>query len=93
MLDLLETIPGRFGFQDYEVMLSTRPDKSVGTGEGWRDATASLEAALRDKGWEYSVDECGGAFYGPKSTRKSATLSNVCGDVPQCRLISICRTI
>ncbi len=50
VLDLVETILGRFGFRDYEVMLSTRPDKSVGTDDGWRDATASLEAALRDKG-------------------------------------------
>lgn len=66
VLDLVETILGRFGFREYDVMLSTRPDKSVGTDDGWADATASLEAALQDKGWEYSTDAGGGAFYGPK---------------------------
>lgn len=66
VLDLVETILGRFGFREYDVMLSTRPDKSVGTDDGWADATASLEAALQDKGWDYSTDAGGGAFYGPK---------------------------
>ncbi|CAN0358329.1 unnamed protein product, partial [Discosporangium mesarthrocarpum] len=66
VLDLTEEILSRFGFDKYEIMLSTRPDKSVGTDAIWDMATASLQGALERKGWSYSVDEGGGAFYGPK---------------------------
>lgn len=66
VLDLTESILRKFGFADYEVMLSTRPEKAVGSDEIWSKATASLEAALKKKGWEYGLDEGGGAFYGPK---------------------------
>lgn len=47
-------------------MLSTRPKKSVGSDAVWEAATNALESALEKKGWDYSVDEGGGAFYGPK---------------------------
>jgi len=66
VLDLTEEILSRFGFDKYDIMLSTRPDKSVGSDKIWDDATAALEGALKVKGWEYGVDEGGGAFYGPK---------------------------
>jgi len=66
VLDLTERILSKFGFDDFEVMLSTRPAESVGTDEIWGTATNSLIGALKRKGWEYSVDEGGGAFYGPK---------------------------
>lgn len=66
VLDLTENILGRFGFTEYEIMLSTRPEKSVGSDDIWERATASLKEALAAKGWDYSVDEGGGAFYGPK---------------------------
>jgi threonyl-tRNA synthetase len=66
VLDLTETILSRFGFDKYDVMLSTRPEKSVGSDEIWDAATVALEGALKVKGWDYNVDEGGGAFYGPK---------------------------
>ena len=66
VLDLVESILSKFGFTDYEVMLSTRPEKSVGTDEIWEAATEALVGALKRKGWEHEVDEGGGAFYGPK---------------------------
>lgn len=66
VLDLTETILSRFGFNKYDIMLSTRPEKAVGSDEIWEAATAALEGALKKKGWEYGVDEGGGAFYGPK---------------------------
>ena len=47
-------------------MLSTRPEKSVGSDEIWDAATDALKEALERKGWSYGVDEGGGAFYGPK---------------------------
>lgn len=66
VLDLTEKILSRFGFDKYDIMLSTRPEKAVGSDEIWEAATAALKGALIKKGWEYGVDEGGGAFYGPK---------------------------
>jgi threonyl-tRNA synthetase len=66
ILDLTLDVLQAFGFDDFEVNLSTRPDKAVGSQEIWAHATAALQAALEKKGLEYSVDEGGGAFYGPK---------------------------
>ena len=66
VLDLTEKILSRFGFDKYEIMLSTRPDKAVGSDAIWEAATTALEGALKVKGWDYSIDEGGGAFYGPK---------------------------
>lgn len=66
VLDLTETILSRFGFTKYDIMLSTRPEKSVGSDEIWDAATTALKGALEKKGWVYGVDEGGGAFYGPK---------------------------
>ena len=66
VLTLTEQILTRFGFDQYEIMLSTRPEKSVGSDAIWDAATAALVGALNEKGWEYGIDEGGGAFYGPK---------------------------
>lgn len=84
VLDLVETILGRFGFTDYEVMLSTRPEKSVGTDAIWDKATAALEDALKRKGWEYSIDDGGGAFYGPKIDVK---IKDAIGRLWQCSTV------
>jgi threonyl-tRNA synthetase len=55
-----------FGFTEFEVNLSTRPEKYVGADADWERATASLEAAIKRHGLKYQVDPGGGAFYGPK---------------------------
>ncbi len=54
-----------FGF-DYEVDLSTRPDKFVGTEENWSLATEALKEALKSRGIKYEIDPGAGIFYGPK---------------------------
>ena len=66
VLDLTFELLGAYGFQDHVIMLSTRPEKSVGEPEMWDHATASLRTALEQMGLGYEVDEGGGAFYGPK---------------------------
>jgi threonyl-tRNA synthetase len=66
VLNLVEKILSKFHFTKYNIMLSTRPKDSVGTDEIWDKATTALIHALEKKGWNYSVDEGGGAFYGPK---------------------------
>ncbi len=61
-IDMLST----FGFSNYEVYLSTRPEKFVGSVENWERATAALRSALEKKGLQYSIDPGEGVFYGPK---------------------------
>jgi threonyl-tRNA synthetase len=55
-----------FGFSDYEVKLSTRPEKFAGTLDVWEQATATLKRALERLKVDYSIDPGEGVFYGPK---------------------------
>jgi threonyl-tRNA synthetase len=55
-----------FGFESFQVYLSTMPDNPVGEVKDWEMATASLRSSLEKLKIEYDVDEGGGAFYGPK---------------------------
>ncbi len=55
-----------FGFEKFDVYLSTRPEKYVGELEQWDIATRALEEALKDTGLDYTVDPGEGVFYGPK---------------------------
>jgi threonyl-tRNA synthetase len=55
-----------FGFTDYQVYLSTRPEKAVGEPEQWDKATEALRRALQSHELPYEMDDGGGAFYGPK---------------------------
>ena len=66
VLDLTFELLDAFGFSDYEVSLSTRPEKYVGDPEIWDHATTSLARAMESRDLEYGLDEGGGAFYGPK---------------------------
>ncbi len=66
VLDLAFYMLNSFGFNEYNVMLSTRPEKSAGTSQTWDKATESLKKALKNKDIEYTIDEGAGVFYGPK---------------------------
>ena len=66
VLDLTFELLGAFGFSDYAISLSTRPEKFVGEPEMWERATQSLRLALEQRNLTFTVDEGGGAFYGPK---------------------------
>ena len=66
VLDLTFFLLSSFGFSDYDVMLSTRPEKAVGEDDQWELATESLRKTLVERGIDYQMDEGGGAFYGPK---------------------------
>ncbi|MBI2343292.1 MAG: threonine--tRNA ligase [Deltaproteobacteria bacterium] len=55
-----------FGFTQYDIVLSTKPEKYVGTDDLWDRATAALEGALTAQGVAYTVDPGEGVFYGPK---------------------------
>ncbi len=66
VLDLDFHLLEAMGFSEFEVMLSTRPEKAVGDPERWELATESLRQTLEKRGMPFEVDEGGGAFYGPK---------------------------
>ncbi len=55
-----------FGFTQYDVFLSTCPEKSCGAAEDWDKATKALEGALEAEGLEFCIDPGEGVFYGPK---------------------------
>ena len=66
VLDFTFDLLSAFGFANYEIFLSTKPEKAVGSDDLWRHATKALANAMDSRGLEYLVDEGGGAFYGPK---------------------------
>jgi threonyl-tRNA synthetase len=66
VLRLVREMYRRFGFEQVEVDLSTKPTKAVGAGELWERAESSLARVLQAEGLEYKLSPGEGAFYGPK---------------------------
>jgi threonyl-tRNA synthetase len=66
VIELTFEIYKAFGFEDFHIELSTKPEKHIGSDEIWDTATNALKDALRHKEIEYKVNEGDGAFYGPK---------------------------
>ncbi len=66
VLDFTLFILKTFGFDRYDIYLSTRPDKYVGTPGNWERSTNALKKALEIKGLIYDIDPGEGVFYGPK---------------------------
>jgi threonyl-tRNA synthetase len=65
VISFVNDVMGIFGF-DYEMELSTRPEKSIGSDADWERATKALLGALQDSGRPFEINEGDGAFYGPK---------------------------
>ena len=65
IIEFVDDVMKIFGFE-YEMELSTRPEKSIGADEDWERATQALLHALKIKNLPYDVNEGEGAFYGPK---------------------------
>ena len=66
VIELTFEIYKAFGFEDFHIELSTKPEKHIGSDEIWDISTDALKNALRHKGIEYKINEGDGAFYGPK---------------------------
>ncbi|MDQ2622534.1 MAG: threonine--tRNA ligase, partial [Actinomycetota bacterium] len=62
----IDELYARFGFEDVQVELSTRPEKAMGDDETWERAESMLKSALDAQGREYKINPGDGAFYGPK---------------------------
>ncbi len=86
VLELNTRMLSRFGFTEYDVFLSTRPEKFVGTEENWEYATEALREALEIKGISYQIDPGEGVFYGPKIDIK---IKDVLGRSWQCSTIQV----
>lgn len=65
ILDFVGSLMRAFDFK-YEMEISTKPEKAIGSDEIWQNATDALKQALDEQGLKYGIDEGGGAFYGPK---------------------------
>ena len=66
LIDLVEEVYHTFGYDDYQVELSTRPPKSIGDDAMWGKAEQALQNALRRKKLDFELNRGEGAFYGPK---------------------------
>ncbi|MBF0490815.1 MAG: threonine--tRNA ligase, partial [Candidatus Omnitrophica bacterium] len=84
VIDFVFQTMNDFGFHDLHIELSTQPEDSMGEQGNWDKATAALKEALEAKKINYSVDEGGGAFYGPKIDIK---LKDAIGRLWQCGTI------
>jgi threonyl-tRNA synthetase len=55
-----------FGFKDFNIYLSTRPEKYAGNEKDWIKAENVLKYVLRKLKLKFQIDPGGGVFYGPK---------------------------
>ena len=86
VLELTLTVLKTFGFKDYAVRLSTRPEKYVGSAENWEKAQEALANALKKQGLAYEIDPGEGVFYGPKIDLK---IKDCLGRFWQCSTVQV----
>lgn len=86
LISLTKEILEKFGFEDYKVYLSTRPDEFVGSMDLWDEAENALKNALEKSGVKYTVNEGEGAFYGPKI---DVEITDALGRTWQCSTIQL----
>lgn len=85
IVHFVDKIMSAFGF-NYEMEISTRPEKSIGDEAIWEKGTQALKEALEAQGLQYGIDEGGGAFYGPKIDIK---ITDAIGRKWQCGTVQI----
>lgn len=66
VIKLILSMYQTFGFKEYKIELSTRPQKSIGSDEVWEKAISALRDALKKLNLDFQLNEGEGAFYGPK---------------------------
>ncbi len=85
VVDFADKIMKTFEF-DYKMMISTKPEKAVGNDEVWEISTEALKSAMDKNNLPYTIDEGGGAFYGPKIDIK---ITDAIGREWQCGTIQL----
>lgn len=86
VLDFTIFVLRTFGFEHYDIYLSTKPEKYVGSSENWERSTNALRKALETKGLSFMVDPGEGVFYGPKIDIK---VKDSLGRAWQCSTIQV----
>ncbi len=85
ILEFTKKVMGAFGFA-YEMELSTKPEKHIGSAQVWEQATDALRQALEKQGINFKIDAGGGAFYGPKIDIK---ITDAIGRKWQCGTVQV----
>ncbi len=85
VVEFVDSVMKKFGFE-YDMEISTKPDKAIGDDEVWEIATNALKEALDENNLPYGIDEGGGAFYGPKIDVK---ITDAIGRKWQCGTIQV----
>ncbi len=85
VVEFVDSVMKLFGFE-YTMEIATKPEKAIGEDEVWETATQGLIDALEGNGLAYSIDEGGGAFYGPKIDIK---ITDAIGRKWQCGTIQV----
>ncbi len=85
VVDFVDKIMKTFAF-DYKMMISTKPEKAVGSDAVWEVSTQALKNAMDSNHLDYEIDEGGGAFYGPKIDIK---ITDAIGREWQCGTIQL----
>lgn len=65
LIELVDEVYSTFGFE-YNVEISTRPEKAMGSKAVWDKAEDALKKAMKAKKMDFVINEGEGAFYGPK---------------------------
>jgi len=86
LLDTVVKVLNKFGFKEYSIKLSTRPQKYIGELDKWDLAENALKTALENKGLSYEIDPGEGVFYGPKIDLK---IKDAIGRLWQCSTIQV----
>jgi threonyl-tRNA synthetase len=85
VVEFVDSVMNLFGFE-YTMEIATKPDKAIGDDEVWELATQGLKDALEGNNLPYTIDEGGGAFYGPKIDIK---ITDAIGRKWQCGTIQV----
>ncbi|ATG47536.1 threonine--tRNA ligase [Celeribacter ethanolicus] len=85
-IEFLAKIYADLGFDDWEIKLSTRPEKRIGSEESWDHAEESLGNACKAAGYDFEIQEGEGAFYGPKL---EFVLTDAIGRAWQCGTLQV----
>ncbi len=85
VVEFIDAVMSKFGF-NYEMEISTKPEKAIGDDAVWDMATQGLKDALGSKDINYGIDEGGGAFYGPKIDVK---ITDAIGRKWQCATVQV----
>jgi len=85
VVEFVDAVMKLFGFE-YTMEVATKPEKAIGDDAVWEMATQGLKDALNGNQLPFTIDEGGGAFYGPKIDIK---ITDAIGRKWQCGTIQV----